>query len=53
MVKKNSTHTAMVASDATGRQDNPGVMMEVNDPSGAPDEVFDATVPIFRSTIIA
>jgi hypothetical protein len=56
MAKKKSTHMATVASDATGRQDNPGVTAEVNnliDPSGAPDETFDATVPIVCSPIIA
>jgi hypothetical protein len=45
-----------VASDATGGQDNPGVTTEVNtliDPSGAPDETFDPTVPIVCSSIIA
>jgi hypothetical protein len=47
---------ARVASDATGGQDNPGTTTETNtstDPSGAPDETFDATVPIVRSPIIA
>jgi hypothetical protein len=56
MVKKNSTPMATVASDATGGQDNPGVTTEVGtliDPSGAPDETFDAMVLIVRSPIIA
>jgi hypothetical protein len=56
MAKKKSTPLATVASDATGGQDNPGTTTEVDtstDPSGAPDETFDATVPIVRSPIIA
>jgi hypothetical protein len=46
----------MVASNATGRQDNPSVTMEVNtliDPSNAPDEMFDAMVTNISSPIIA
>jgi hypothetical protein len=47
---------ATVASDATGRHGNPGVTTEVDtliDPSGSPDEMVDATVPIVCSQIIA
>jgi hypothetical protein len=46
----------MVASDATGRQDNPGTTTVVDtstDPSGSPDEAFDATVLIVCSPIRA
>jgi hypothetical protein len=56
MAKKKSTHTATVVSDATGGQDSPGLTTEVNtliDPSGAPDETFESTVPIVCSPIIA
>jgi hypothetical protein len=56
MAKKKSTPLETVASDATGGQDNPGTTTEVDistGPSGAPDETFDATVPIARSPIIA
>jgi hypothetical protein len=56
MAKKKSTPTATVGSDATGGHDNPGVTTEVNsliDPSDAPDETFDAMVPIVSSPIIA
>jgi hypothetical protein len=56
MLKTKSTPTAMVASDATGGQDNPGVTTEVDtliDPSGASDETFYVTVPIAPSPIIA
>jgi hypothetical protein len=45
-----------VARDATGGQDNLGMTTEVDtliDPSGAPDETFDAMVPIVCSPIIA
>jgi hypothetical protein len=56
MAKNKSTPTAAGASVATGGQKNPGVTTEVNtliDPSGAPDESFDKTVPIACSPIIA
>jgi hypothetical protein len=56
MAKRTSTPTATVASDATGGQDSPGVTTEVYtfiDPSGAPDEMFDAMVTIVCSPIIA
>jgi hypothetical protein len=56
MAKKKSTPLATVASDATGGQDNPSTTKEVDtstDPSCAPDERFDATVPIVCSRIIA
>jgi hypothetical protein len=47
---------ATVTSDATGGRDNSGMTTEVDtltDPSGAPDEKFDAMVPIVCSPIIA
>jgi hypothetical protein len=47
---------AMVASNATGGQDNPSVKTVFDtliDQSGAPDETFDATVPIVCSLSIA
>jgi hypothetical protein len=56
MAKKKNTPLATVASNATGGQDSPSMATEVDtliDPSGAPDETFDATVPIICSTVIA
>jgi hypothetical protein len=41
--------TAMVASEATGGLDNPGTTTVVDlliDPNDAPDEMFEATIPI-------
>jgi hypothetical protein len=46
--------TAKVAGEASGL-DNPGTTTEVDlliDPNDAPDETFEATVPIVRSAII-
>jgi hypothetical protein len=56
MAKEKSTPLENFASDATGGQDTPGMTTEVDtsiDPSGAPDETFDPTVPIVRSPNIA
>jgi hypothetical protein len=56
MAKKKSNPIATVTGNATCRQGNPGVTTELDtliDPSGAPDEMFDAMVPIVHSLIIA
>ena len=55
MAKKKSVPTATVASESIGAQDNPGTTTAVDlliDPNDAPDETFEATVPIFRPAII-
>ena len=55
MAKKKSNPAATVAFEATGGQDNPGMMTEVEsliNTSGAPDDAFEATAPINHSWIV-